>query len=200
MNVLRTYRLTHTQSWLDAHIDAPESFSSSHIGTSLSSHSVSKLPSPPSHTPIGPSRLQSRHSKHCLPSKNPDTSNGCQDEDMSFNISSRNQDKDASFDIGNGNHSMDVCFDIDNRNHDDDASIDIVNGNQARDRSFKVHNGIQNGRDAIDVVDAQVFDLARAFQSLGTEGTFELVCIYTALYPIHVNCFLDVGCIPKYAP
>jgi hypothetical protein len=41
-------------------------------------------------------------------------------------------------------------------------------------------------------------ELAQAFQSLGTEGIFELVCIYTALYPIHVICFLDVGCIPKY--
>jgi hypothetical protein len=119
---------------------------------------------------------------------------------VSFDIGNGNQDDDASFDIGNGNQSMDVNFDIGNGNHDDDASIDIGNGNQGRDASFNVRDGIQNGRDAIDGVDAEVLELARAFQSLGTDGIFELVCIYTALYPIHVNCFLDVGCIPKYVP
>jgi len=131
---------------------------------------------------------------------NPDTSNGCQDEDVSFDIGNRNQDDDASFDISNGNQSMDVSFDICNGNHDDDARIDIGNGNQCRDASFNLRDGIQNGRDAIDRVDAEVLELARAFQSLGNEGIFELVCIHTALYPIHVNCFLDVSCIPKYIP
>jgi len=54
--------------------------------------------------------------------------------------------------------------------------------------------------DAINVVDAEVLKLVQVFQSIGTEGIFELVCIYTALYPIYVNCFLDVGCIPLYIP
>jgi hypothetical protein len=76
------------------------------------------------------------------------------------------------------------------------ASIDIGNVDQGRDESFNARDGIQNGRDAIDAVDGKVLELARAFQSLGTEGMFELVCIYTALYRIHVNCFLDVGCRP----
>jgi hypothetical protein len=149
---------------------------------------------------MGPPRFQSRHSKNRLPSTNPNTSNGCQDEDVSFDISNGNQDDDVSFNIGNGNQSMDVSFDIGNGNHDDDAHIDIGNGIQGRDASFNIHDGIQNGSDAIDGVDAEVLELARAFQSLSTEGIFELVCIYTALYPIHVNCFLDVGCIPKYVP
>jgi len=95
---------------------------------------------------------------------------------------------------------MDVSFDIGNGNQDEDASIDIGNGNQGRDASFNVRDRIQNGRDAIDGVDAEVLELARAFQSLSTEAIFELVCIYTAVYPIHVICFLDVGCIPKYVP
>jgi len=149
---------------------------------------------------MGPPQFQSRHSENRLPSTNPDTSNGCQDENVSFDIGNGNQDNDASVDIGNGNQSMDVSFHIGNGNHDDDASIDIGNGNQGRDANFNVHDGIQNGRDAIDGVDAEVLELARAFQSLGTEGIFQLVYIYTALYPIHVNCFLDVGCIPKYVP
>ena len=188
------------QSWLDARVHVPEPFRSSPVGNGLSSHSGSKLPSPLSQAPMGPPRFQSRHSENRLPSTNPDTSNGCQDEDVSFDIGNGNQDDDAGFDIGNGNQSMDVSFDIGNGNHDDDASIDIGNGNQGRDGSFNVRDGIQNGRDAIDGVDAEVLELARAFQSLGTEGILELVCIYTALYPIHVNCFLDVGCLPKYVP
>jgi len=149
---------------------------------------------------MGPPRFESRHSKNCLPSTSPDTSNECRDEDVSFDIGNGNQDDDPSFDIGNGNQCMDVSFDIGNRNHDDDASIDIGNGNQGRDASFNVRDGIQNGMDAIDGVDAEVLELAQAFQSLGTEGIFEFVFIYTALYLIHVNCFLDVGCIPKYVP
>ena len=95
---------------------------------------------------------------------------------------------------------MDVSFDIGNGNHDNDASIDIGNSNQGRDASFNVRDRIQNGRDAIDGGDAKVLELARAFQSLSSKGIFELVCIYTALYPIHVNCFLDVRCLPKYVP
>jgi hypothetical protein len=149
---------------------------------------------------MGPPRFQSRHSVNRQPSTHPDTSNGCQDKDVSFDIGNVNQDDDASFDIGDENQNMDVRFDIGNGNHDDDASIDISKGNPGRDASFTVRDGSQNGRDAIDRVDAEVLELARAFQSLGTEGIFELVCIYTALYPIHVNCFLDVGCIPKYDP
>jgi hypothetical protein len=95
---------------------------------------------------------------------------------------------------------MDVCFDIGKRNPDDEVSIHLGTGNQGRDESFSVRDGIQNGRDAIDGVVAEVLVLTRAFQSLGTEGIFALVCIYTALYLIQVNCFLDVDCIPKYVP
>jgi len=188
------------QSWLDARIHVPEPFTSSPVGNGLSSHSSSKLPSPLSQARMGPPRFQSRHSENRLPSTNPDTTNRCQDENVSFNIGNGNQDDNASFNIGNGNRSMDVNFDICNGNHNDDASIDIGNGNQGRDASFNVRDGIQNGRDAIDGVDAEVLELARAFQSLGNEGIFELVCIYTALYPIHVNCFVDVCCIPQYVP
>jgi hypothetical protein len=149
---------------------------------------------------MGPPRFQSRHFENCPSSTNPGTSNRCQDEDVSFGISNMNQDDDASFDFANWNQSIDVSFDIGNGNHNDNASIDIGNGNQGRDASVKVRDGSQNGRDTIDGVDSKVLELARAFQSLSTEGFFELVCIYTALYPIHVNCFLDVGCIPKYVP
>ena len=119
---------------------------------------------------------------------------------MSFDIGNGNQEDDAIFDISNGNQNMDVSFDIGNRNYDDDMSINIGNGNQGRDASVNIHDGIHNGRDAVVAVDAEVLELARAFQNLRTEGIFESVCIYTALYPIHVNCFLDVGCIPKYVP
>jgi hypothetical protein len=76
--------------------------------------------------------------------------------------------------------------------------IDIGNSYQGRDASFNVHGRIQDGRDDIHGVDAEVLKLARAFQSLGTEGILQLVSICTALYPIHVNCFQDFGCIPKY--
>jgi len=138
--------------------------------------------------------------RNCLPSTNPDTCNGCQDEDVSFHIATRIQDDNGSFDKGNANESIDVSFNIGNGNQDDDASIDIGNSNQGRDSTFNLPNGIQNGRDAIDGVDAEVLLLTRAFQSPSTEGIFELVCIYTALYPINVNCFLDVSCIPNYVP
>jgi hypothetical protein len=67
---------------------------------------------------------------------------------------------------------MHVSFNIGNGNQDHDASIAIGNGNQGRDVMFNVCDGIQNGRDAIDAVDAEVMELARAFQSLGTEGIF----------------------------
>jgi len=67
-----------------------------------------------------------------------------------------------------------VSFDIDNGHHDDDARIDFGNGNQGRDASFNIRDGIQNGRDAIDGVDAEILEPTRAFQSLGTEGIFEL--------------------------
>jgi hypothetical protein len=40
--------------------------------------------------------------------------------------------------------------------------------------------------------------LPRVFQYHGTEGIFELVCIDGALYPIYVNWFCDVSCIPRY--
>jgi hypothetical protein len=149
---------------------------------------------------MGPPRFQSQHSKNSLSSTNPDNTNGCQDEDVSFDIGNGNRDDDASFNIGNGNESMDVSINIGNGNHDDDVSIDIGNGNQGRDASFNVSDGIQNGRDAIDGVDAEVLELAQASQSLGTEGIFELLCIYTALYTKHVNYFLDVCGIPKYVP
>ena len=149
---------------------------------------------------MGPPPFQSRHSVNSLPSTNPDTSNRCQDEDVSFHIGNGNQDYDASFNIGNGNQSMDVSFDIGNGNHDDKAIIDVGNGNQGRDACFNVPDGIQTGRYAIDGLDAEVLELARAFQSPGTERIFDLVCIYTALDPIHVHCFLDVGCIPKDVP
>lgn len=51
-----------------------------------------------------------------------------------------------------------------------------------------------------DGVVAEVLKFARAFLSLGIEGIFALFCIYTALYPILVNCFLDIGCLPEYFP
>jgi hypothetical protein len=38
------------------------------------------------------------------------------------------------------------------------------------------------------------------FQYHSTEGIFELVSIDAALYLIHVNCFRDVNCIPRYVP
>ena len=197
---MRTYRLTSTQSWLDARIHVPELFRSSPVVNGFSFHSGFKLPSRLSQSPTGPPRFQSRHSDNRPRSTNPDTSNGCQDEDVTFDIGNGNQDDDARFDIGTGNQSMDVGFDIGNGKHNDDASIDIGNGNQGRDASFNVHDRIQNSSVAMDEVDAEVLELARAFRSLGTEEIFELVCTYTALCPIYVNCFLDPGCIPKYVP
>ena len=119
---------------------------------------------------------------------------------MSFDIGNGNQDDNASFDIGNGNQSVDVWFNIGNRTQDYTACIGIGNGNQGRDVSLNVCDRIQNGRDAIDGVAAKVLELAQAFQTLSTEGMCELVYIYTALYPIHVNCFLDIRGIPKYVP
>jgi len=93
---------------------------------------------------------------------------------------------------------MDSTVDIGNRNHDDDGRLDIGNGNQGRDASFNVRDRIQICRDAIHGVEDKVVELSPVFQSLGTEGIFESVCIYTTLYPIHVNCFQDISCIPKY--
>jgi len=133
---------------------------SSPVSNGLSSHSGSKLPSPLSQAPMGPPRFQSRHSKNRLSSKNPDTSNGCKDEDVSFDIANENQDDNATINIGNGNQSMDVSFNICNGKHDDDASIDIGYSNQRRDASFNVCDGIPNGRDAIEGVDAKVLELA----------------------------------------
>jgi hypothetical protein len=149
---------------------------------------------------MGPPQFKSRQSENCLPSTNPDTTSGCQDEDVRFDIGNGKQDDDVSFDIGNGNQSLEVSFHIGNVNHDDNASNDVGNGNQGRDASFNVRDGIQNGRDAMDGVDAEVLELPRAFQSLGMKGIFDLVYTFTALYPIYVNCFPDVGCIPKYIP
>ena len=149
---------------------------------------------------MGPPQFQSRHSENHLHDSNPDTCNGCQDEDVRFDIGNGNQDNDANFDIGLRNQSMDVSFDIGNGNQDDHARIDISNSNPGRDANLNVRHGIQNGWDAIDGVDAEVLEIAQAFQSLGTEGILESVCIYTALYPIHVNCFLDISCIPQYIP
>ena len=149
---------------------------------------------------MGPPWFQLPHSENRLPRTNPDTSNGCQGEDVSFDISNGIQDDNASFNIGNGNPSMGVSLDIGNGNQDDDANINIGNCIQGRDAIFNLRNGILNGRDAINEVGAEGLELAWVFQSFGTERIFELVCIYTALYPIHVNCFLDIGCIPKYVP
>ena len=120
--------------------------------------------------------------------------------DVSFDIGKGNQDDNASFNISNGNPRMDVSIYTGNRNQDHDASIDTGNGNQCRDASFNVRDGIQNGRDAIDGVDAEVLELTRTFQSIGTEGIFQLICIHTALYTINVDSFLDVGCIPMNIP
>jgi len=117
---------------------------------------------------------------------------------VNFDIGNVNQDDDPSFDIGNGNNSIDVSFDMGNGNSDDDASIDSGSDIEGTDASFNSRDGNQNCRDAIDGADAEVVELARAFQSPGTERFFELVWIYTALYPIHDDCFLDVSCIPKY--
>ena len=74
-------------------------------------------------------------------------------------------------------------------------SVDIRNSNRSSDASFNIHDGVEIGRDPINVVDAEVLELAQAFQSFGTDGIFEFVCIYTALYPILVNCFPEIGCI-----
>ena len=146
---------------------------------------------------MGPPRFQSRHSKNGPTSTNPDTSNGCQADDVRFDIGNGNQNDDSSFDIGNGNQSIDVRLNIGNRNQDDDARNDIANSNQGRDASFNVCDGILDGRDALDGGDAEVVELARAIKSLSTEGVFDSIRIYTAPYPIHVNRFLDVSCIPK---
>jgi hypothetical protein len=100
---------------------------------------------------------------------------------VSFDIGNGNQDDNVSLDIGNGNQSLDVSFDMDNRSQDCIASIVIGNSTQGRDASFNIRDGVQNGMDAIDGVDAKVMALAQAFQSIGTDGIFESVCIYTAL-------------------
>ena len=91
-----------------------------------------------------------------------------------------------------------MTIDICNGSQDDDVSIDIGSCNHGMDATFNVRDGIQNGRDAIDGVDAEVLELACTFQSLGTEAIFTLACIYTALYLIHVDCSLDIGCISMY--
>jgi hypothetical protein len=96
--------------------------------------------------------------------------------------------------------ALTVCFHIGNGNQDDNASIDNGNCNKSRNVSVTVRDGIQDGRDGNNVGDAEVLELAQAFQRIGTEGRCDLVCIYTAHYRIDVNCFLDVGCIPKYVP
>jgi len=62
-----------------------------------------------------------------------------------------------------------VSLDISNGNQEGNGSIDIGNGNQGRDASFNVRDRIQNGRDAIDGVDSEVSERARAFQSLGID-------------------------------
>jgi len=183
------------QSWLDAHVHVPEPVMSTPVGNGLLSHAGSEFQSPLLYALMGPPRLQSRHSENPLPSRNPDTSNGRQDEDVSCDMGNGHQDNDATFDNRNVNQSMNVSFDIANGNQDDHVSIDIGNGTQCRHVSFNIRDGIQNGRDVNDAVDAEVLELARAFQSLSTEGLFELVCINTALHPIHVHCSLDVGCI-----
>ena len=89
---------------------------------------------------------------------------------MSLDIGNENQDDDASFVIGHGNEIMDGSCGIGNGKQDDDARIVICDGNQRRDAKFNVHDRIQNGRNAINEVDAEVLELAQVFQSLGTEG------------------------------
>jgi len=100
--------------------------------------------------------------------------------------------------MGSGNESLDVLFDIGIGNQDVNAMIDIAKRNQGWYASIKLRDVIQNSRDAIDEVDAKDLELAQAFRSLGTEGICQSVCINTALYPIHVDWFLDICCIPKY--
>jgi len=95
---------------------------------------------------------------------------------------------------------MDVSFNIGNRNQDNCGCNDIGNSNLGRDVSFNIDDGIQNGRDAIDKVDAKVMGLTRVFQSLGTDGIIEILCIYSARYLRDVNCFEDVRCIQTYIP
>jgi hypothetical protein len=58
---------------------------------------------------------------------------------------------------------------------------------------MNIPDGTQNGRDSSDGVDQEVLEPIQVFQNLGTDGIAELVCIYSALYPIHVHCCLDVG-------
>jgi len=65
---------------------------------------------------------------------------------------------------------------------DDDGSIDIGNSNQGSDASFNVRDRIHNGRDAIDVVGAEVLELARSFLSFGTEGILSIsIYLYCSL-------------------
>lgn len=64
--------------------------------------------------------------------------------------------------------------------------------------SLNVSDGTPNRRDAIDGGGVEGLEIAQSFQSCGTYGIFELVCIYTAIYWIHVQCFLVVHCIPEY--
>jgi len=117
-----------------------------------------------------PPQFPSQNSKYWLPSTHPNTSNLCQHEDVSLDIGNENQDDDASFVIGHGNEIMDGSCGIGNGKQDDDARIVICDGNQRRDAKFNVHDRIQNGRNAINEVDAEVLELAQVFQSLGTEG------------------------------
>jgi len=119
---------------------------------------------------------------------------------LSLDISNGNQDDYASFDIGNGNECIDVSFNIGNRNPDDDASTHIGDGNHGGDARFNISDRIQMGRAAFDVVDAKVVELARMFQSLGSEGILESVYIYTALYLIDDNFSVDVCSLAKYIP
>ena len=180
-NVLRTYGLTSTQSWLEVCFHRIEPFRWSPVGNGLSSHPSSKLKCPLFQAPMGPPQFQSWHYEHCLPSTNLHTSNRCRDEDVSIDVCNRSQDDNASVIISQRNHSRNVRFDIANGNQDEDAIFDCLNGNQDRDQSPNVRDRIANGRDAIDGVDAEVLGLAWAFQSLGTEEISEFVCIYTAI-------------------
>jgi hypothetical protein len=77
INLLRTYGLTSRQWWLDARGHVPEPFRSSPVSNGLSSNPSSTLPSPLSQAPMGPPRLQLRHSENHLPSTNPDPCNRC---------------------------------------------------------------------------------------------------------------------------
>jgi len=127
ITVLRTYELTSTQSWHDAHIHDPELFRSSTVGNGWLSHPGSNMPSLPLYAPHGPPWIQSWPSVNHLPSTNYEFRNRL-DDDMGVDIHKRNQDDDAGYRSEDGNKCRNLSVGMGNGNHDDDGSIDYCNG------------------------------------------------------------------------